>query len=174
MRRILFLSVMLFLSATVRPQADAATAQAGAAAQSHCDIPADEEAIRRIPVQWKDGYNSGNAAKVASLYAKNASYLTQHFVTGIIQGRAAIKAYVQRGVDARYHIDSIEVIATGCSGSLAYAIDRYESTNAGQKAMGVNLVVLRKTGGRWFIVAHEAAVPDPATAVRHLDVTGAH
>jgi hypothetical protein len=34
--------------------------------------------------------------------------------------------------------------------------------------MGVNLVVLRKKDGRWWIVAHEAAVPDPASAIRNL------
>ena len=56
---------------------------------------------------------------------------------------------------------------------MAYAIDRYESTNAGQKAFGVNLVVLKKTGRKWMIVAHEAAVPDPA-AIRSLDPPDAH
>jgi hypothetical protein len=34
--------------------------------------------------------------------------------------------------------------------------------------MGVNLVVLRKVGQKWMIVAPEAAVPDPATAVETL------
>jgi hypothetical protein len=35
--------------------------------------------------------------------------------------------------------------------------------------MGVNLVVLRKIRGKWLIVAHESAAPDPACAIQHLD-----
>ncbi len=37
---------------------------------------ADENAIQKIINQWKDGYNSGEAAKVVVLYAENAYYLT--------------------------------------------------------------------------------------------------
>ncbi len=37
--------------------------------------------------------------------------------------------------------------------------------------MGVNLVVLRKIGGRWVIVAHESAVPDPANSIQFLTPT---
>jgi uncharacterized protein (TIGR02246 family) len=133
---------------------------------------ADRTALTKIPEQWKEGYNQGHAAQVARLYTEDAYYLTQHFVTGVVHGRAAIQAYVQRGVDAKYHIDSIEVMAMDCSGDLAYTVGKYESTNAGQKASGVNVVVLRRFAGRWLIVAHEAAVPDPATAVQRLNVQG--
>ena len=111
--------------------------------------------------QWKDGYSAGEAAKVAALYAGDAYYLTQHLITGIVRGRAAIQAYVQRGVDARYHIDSIKTILVDCSDGFGYAITRYDATNGGEKTFGVNIVVLKKIGNRWLIVAHEAAVPDP-------------
>ena len=56
-----------------------------------------------------------------------------------------------------------------CFGDIAYTITRYESTNGGVKATGVNLVVLRRLAGSWKIVAHEAAVPDPASAIQHLN-----
>jgi len=149
----------------------------------------DDAAIRQIADEWRDGYNSGEASKVAALYADGASYLTQHFATGIVEGRKNIQAYVQRGIDAHYHIDSIEVLKVNCACStpmpslkarlrgsravrqcnFAYAIARYQSTNAGRKAVGVNLIVLRKFQNEWRIVAHEAAVPDPATAIQKLD-----
>jgi len=129
----------------------------------------DESALRRIPVHWKDDYNNKDAAGVASLYSESAYYLTQHFVSGVVHPRAKIQAYVQRGADAGYHIDSIEMLSLECSGDFAYTITRYLATNGGEKAMGVNLVVLRKIAGKWLIVAHEAAVPDPATAVQSLD-----
>jgi hypothetical protein len=29
--------------------------------------------------------------------------------------------------------------------------------------------VLQRVGGKWLIVAHESAVPDPATAIQSLD-----
>lgn len=127
-------------------------------------------AIHSMADEWKAGYNGGDAEKVASLYTPDADYLTQHFVTGIVHGRAAIKAYVQGGIDAHYQIDSIEVLTSACSGDVAYATTRYKSTNNGQHAMGVNLIVLRKIQGSWKIVAHEAAVPDPATAIQKLNI----
>jgi ketosteroid isomerase-like protein len=171
MKDVLFLCVILLCSLAY-PQETAATATA--VPQKHCAVPADDAALSRIAEQWKDGYNNGHAADVASLYAENATYLTQHLATGIVQGRAAIQAYVQRGIDAKYHVDSIQILSTVCSGDLAYTIGRYESTNAGQKAFGVNLVVLRKIGGKWLIVAHESAVPDPATAIQNLDIPRGH
>jgi uncharacterized protein (TIGR02246 family) len=170
MNRLLLLFILF--SATVScAHSQAMQASARNSAQNGCSAP-QAKALTRIPEQWKEGYNSGDAAKVARLYADDAYYLTQHFITGIVRGRAAIQAYVQRGVDAEYHIDSIQIMALGCSGDLAYTVAKYESTNAGQKAFGVNIVVLRKIAGRWLIVAHEAAVPDPATAVQHLDGQG--
>ena len=138
---------------------------AGTNSQTSC---ADTSALNQIVERWKASYNDGDAAKVAALYTENAYYLTQHFVTGIVHGRAAIQAYVQNGVSAHYHVDSIEVVTMECVGDFSYAVTRYESTNAGQKAFGVNLVVLQRLEGHWMIVAHEAAVPDPATAIQHL------
>ena len=146
-----------------------ATTQWSWAQQQQCAIASVNQAIRGIVESWKDGYNSGEPEKVAALYAPNATYLTQHFVTGVIHGRPAIQAYVKRGTDAHYRIDHIELLASECSGEFAYAITRYDSTNGDQKAFGVNLVVLQKIKGKWLIVAHEAAVPDPATAIRSLE-----
>jgi uncharacterized protein (TIGR02246 family) len=142
---------------------------AGAIPQNFCG--ADESALRQISEQWKDGYNNGSAGKVASLYTEDAYYLTQHFVAGFVHPRSQIQAYVQRGVDARYHIGKIDIVRLECAGDFAYTTARYESTNAGQKAFGVNLVVLKKIQGKWLIVAHESAVADPATAIPSLDVS---
>ncbi len=136
-----------------------------------CGSRIDDQALQKISEAWKDGYNRGDAAQVASLYSEDAYYLTQHFVSGVVHPREQIQAYVQRGVDAHYHVDSIDVLHSYCSGDFAYTITRYRSTNGQQKAMGVNLVVLRKMGGKWIIVAHESAVPDPATSIQSLTPT---
>lgn len=137
--------------------------------KADCHDAASGRALRKIIEQWKDGYNSGRTDAVAALYSEDAYYLTQHFTTGIVHGRPAIQAYFQRGVDARYQVDSITIVSMDCSGDVAYVITRYESTNGGQKAFGVNLVVLRNIDDRWLIVAHESAVPDPATTIQKLD-----
>jgi len=129
---------------------------------------ADSLAVNTIIQQWRDNYNNGHAEKVAALYTEDATYLTQHFITGVVHGRRAIQAYVRLGVDAKYHIDSIRMKEFHVDRDFSYAITRYDALNNGVKTFGVNLVVLRKIHGRWMIVAHEAAVPDPGQAVRDL------
>ncbi len=162
------LSVFLLITTLALSQTRPSDSNRSNHAATSCST-ADEKALRRVSEVWKEGYNSGNAARVAALYTPEAYYLTQHFATGIVHPRDRIRAYVQRGVDARYHIDAIELLQLECSGELAYTVGRYESTNAGQKAMGVNIVVLRKIKGQWLIVAHESAVLDPTSAIRSLD-----
>ncbi len=162
------LSMLLLGTSLAISQTKPSNSSGGTVADTGCSA-ADEKALRHVSEVWRDGYNSGNAAQVAALYAPGAYYLTQHFVTGIVHPRERIQAYVQRGIDARYHLDAIEIVELACSGNLAYTVGRYESTNGGQKAMGVNIVVLKKIEGQWLIVAHESAVPDPATAVQSLN-----
>lgn len=130
-----------------------------------------QEDINTIIKEWIEGYNGGDASRVAQLYTEDAYYLTQHYVTGIVQGRTAIRAYVQHGIDAAYKIDSIETLYFDCSDDFGYVITRYHSTNAGQKVFGVNVVVLKRQRAQWMIVAHEAAVPD-STAIRTLNIPG--
>lgn len=168
--KIVFVFCLILAAANLAlAQSTNVTASAANPADASCSIQEATSAARHIIAEWKDGYNNGNAEKVAALYTPDAFYLTQHFVTGIVHGRADIRAYVQRGIDAHYHIDSIELLSVSCSGSLFYAITRYQSTNADQKAFGVNLVVAKQDPHGWRIVAHEAAVPDPATAIRQLE-----
>ena len=172
MKRLLTLSVFLG-SLAASGQQPASTS--GVIPEAHsCANPEAHQIAQQMVDTWKAAYNAGDAARVAALYADDADYLTQHFVTGVVHGRAQIQAYVQRGVDAHFQIDSIQILSIGCVPELMYVVDRYQSTNAGQKAMGVNLVVARRTPAGWRIVAHEAAVPDPATAVQRLDVPATH
>lgn len=168
MNKALFLSVILLGSAAFAQNKEAAAS--AEPVPNHCSVASDDQAVRQIAQDFKNGYNAGDAAKVAALYIEDATYMTQHYVTGFVQGRARIQAYVQKGVDAKYKIESIEVLSSGCSRDMAYAIARYQAINNGEKAFGVNLLVLRKIKGKWMIVAHEAAVPDPANAVKTLDV----
>lgn len=162
-----FLSMMMLLcAAVVMAQAPGSLTMPPVPA-GRCNA-ADRALLLGVMDRWRAGYNEGRAASVAALYEADATYLTQHFVTGLVHGRRAIQAYVQKGVDARYHIDSLHALSVECSATFAYVIARYDSTNAGEKAFGVNLVVLRKHKGDWRIAAHETAVPDSKQAVQKL------
>jgi uncharacterized protein (TIGR02246 family) len=116
-----------------------------------------EEALRGVAEAWKAAYNAQDAAAVASLYAVEGYYVSAHVVA---HGRKEIQAYFQRGIDAGGHIDRIDILASGHSGELAYTVGTYEATNAGQKYRGRNVLVLRKVGDKWLILAHETVVAD--------------
>ena len=170
MLSVILLSVTMTISAAQSNNGDTRTDRVR---RESCSVE-DEGTLRQISELWKQGYNNGNAAMVASLYTEDAYYLTQHFVSGFVHPRSQIQAYVQRGIDARYQIDKIDVVRLECFGDFAYTVARYESTNAGKKAFGVNLVVLKRAAGKWLIVAHESAVPDPTSAIQNLDPPAAH
>ena len=124
-------------------------------------------ATEQIMETWKRSYNEGVSQGIAALYAPDAVYMTQHFVEGLLQGSEQIQAYFQLGIDARFRVDSIRLLRSSCAGNMAWAVTRYESTNAGSKAVGFNLVVLRRNSeGKWWIVAHESAVPESGAVTR--------
>jgi uncharacterized protein (TIGR02246 family) len=116
-----------------------------------------DEALARVAEEWKTAYNGKDAAAVASLYTADGYYVSAHIVA---HGRSDIQAYFQRGIDAGGRIDSIHILASGHSGDLAYTVGTYEATNAGQKVRGRNVIVLRKVGDTWRMVAHETVVAD--------------
>jgi ketosteroid isomerase-like protein len=116
-----------------------------------------EVELRSLAEAWRSSYNAKDAAAVASRYSPDAYYVSSHVIA---RGRAEIQAYFQRGIDAGGRIDSIDVLASARSGDLAYWVGTYEATNAGQKVRGRNVVVVRKVGNEWLIVAHESAVAD--------------
>ncbi len=159
MKTALLAVTLLVLPGAFRRGAAAEPAVSFESSEKRCP-ETDQKALLEVTERWKEGYNTGNTNQIASLYASDAYYLTQHFPEGILRGRDQIKAYFQRGADAGFRVDKIAVEWMDCSGDLAYTVGRYESTNAGEKAYGVNLVVLRKASGKWLIVAHESAVPE--------------
>lgn len=118
---------------------------------------AEDEQIRRVADDWQKAYNAKNAGAVAALYADDAYYVSAHVVA---QGRQQIQAYFQKGIDAGGHIDAIRVLKSGRSCDLAYTVGTYQATNSGQTVRGRNVVVLRKTAGKWLMVAHESVVAD--------------
>jgi len=73
---------------------------------------------------------------------------------------AAPMPVLQRGIAAGGHLDAVTILESGSDGSLAYAAGTYAADNAGQKVDGRILLVLRRCGDAWLVVAHEVVVRD--------------
>jgi hypothetical protein len=82
----------LCLALYVIPSAQGQTSgPASSASVTQCSVASDDRAIRDIHERWKTAYNADQASQVAALYVEDAYYLTQHFVSGVIHGRADIQ-----------------------------------------------------------------------------------
>src|SRR5436305_204603 len=113
-------SLSVFALILLSTFATAADPHADPTPTTRCSVAADDRAIRAVAEELKNAYNTGHPEAVAALYAPDAYYLTQHYVTGILHGRDEIHAYMKGGTDAGYKIDKIETYSTYCSGNLAY------------------------------------------------------
>jgi len=120
-------------------------------------MSAEEAAIWQVSEDWIRFYNTGDAAKVASLYTDDGYYLSAHIQA---HGRQAIEAYWERGIKAGGHIDYIKPLTLYYTGNLAYCAGTYQATNAGVTVDGRILIVLRKVNGKWLMAAHETVVRD--------------
>ena len=114
--------------------------------------------FRASAEQWKEAYNSGDAGKLLPLYAEDAEYISSHVPGLMATGRDRVIANFARGMSMGGHIDSVEVLSTVVSTDLACIVTRYVANNAGQRAEGRNLLVMRKVGRKWLIVKHMTVV----------------
>ena len=114
--------------------------------------------FQRQVQRWKEGYNSKDAKRLVQLYAPDARYISGHVAGLELNGRDNVIDYFQRGIDGGGHIDYIEILDTSISAELATVLTRYQANNAGQIAIGRNLLVLRKIGGVWLIIIHMTVV----------------
>jgi ketosteroid isomerase-like protein len=108
--------------------------------------------------RWMDAYNGGDATKLVPLDDENAEYVSSH-VTGLVaSGRKKLIENFQNGINSGGHIDHIEIISVNYSCDLATLVCKYEATTSGQKAIGRNLIVMKKTGDSWVIIIHMTVV----------------
>ncbi|MEX2088640.1 MAG: DUF4440 domain-containing protein [Bacteroidota bacterium] len=116
--------------------------------------------LHRLSQEWKQAYNSKDAANRIPLYAKEAEYISAHVPGYIARGRDAVIANFQAGIDTGGFIDSLDILSTHSSCDLVTLVTRYRGTAGGQKVDGRNLLVWRKVDGKWLIVTHMTAVKD--------------
>lgn len=64
----------------------------------------------------------------------------------------------QQGIRFGGHLDSVAFFSVEMSCDLATLLCRYEATNSGQKAIGRNLLVIKRIGSQWLIVLHMTVV----------------
>jgi ketosteroid isomerase-like protein len=107
---------------------------------------------------WIDAYNSGEAKQLIPLYAEDADYLSSHVVGLVAKGRDRLIENFQNGMNGGGHIDTIEILSINYSCELAVLTCKYEATNSGQKAIGRNMLVLRKIHNKWLIIKHMTVV----------------
>lgn len=121
---------------------------------------APDTTVGRVPDvarQWMEAYNSGDASRVAALYTDDAWYLSAHIEA---HGRAAVRAYFERGIRAGGHLNNIRVLDEQYDARMAFVTATYEANNAGQLVNGRNVLVFRNVNGRWLIAAHTSVVAD--------------
>lgn len=107
---------------------------------------------------WMRAYNNNDSTTLAALYTPDADYISSHVQGLVAHGRDHVIANFQRGIESGGYIDSISVLSVQLSCDLATLLCRYEATNSGQKAVGRNLLVVRKVNGRWLIRLHITVV----------------
>jgi uncharacterized protein (TIGR02246 family) len=102
---------------------------------------------------WEAGWNAGDAAAIAALYAEDATVHPPG--SEAVQGRAAIQAYWQADLDASEGATStIETNEVQVYGDLAVEIGSFMSTAAdGSHAdHGKFIAVWKNVDGEWKIV----------------------
>ncbi|MRR23253.1 DUF4440 domain-containing protein [bacterium] len=108
--------------------------------------------------QWKEAYNSRDAANLVPLYTPDAQYISSHVSGLVAKGREKLIANFQNGMNMGGHIDLVEIIRMDVSGELATLLCKYQATNSGVTVTGRNLLILKKVGGEWLIVLHMTVV----------------
>jgi ketosteroid isomerase-like protein len=108
--------------------------------------------------EWLNAYNSGDSAALAGMYTIDAQYISSHVRGLVAAGRDRVIANFLNGVRMGGHLDSVAVLSVEHSCDLATVLCRYEATNSGQKAVGRNLLVVKRVGSRWLIALHLTVV----------------
>lgn len=116
------------------------------------------ELFNILAQRWMHAYNSNDSTQLASLYTNEAQYISSHVPGLVAQGRDRLMRNFQNGIRFGGHVDSISILSVELSCNLATVLCKYEATNSGQKAMGRNLLVLKRIGSQWRIVLHMTVV----------------
>ena len=131
-----------------------------AAQEEAADMQAITAAMADVESAWKQGYDRGDAAAVASLYAEDAIYLEPY--RDVVRGRSAIEARLAElmGRTTARQV-TIERTDAGAAGDLAYGIGtfalemRMQGAREPMRDNGKYVTIAKRgTDGAWKILAH--------------------
>jgi len=108
--------------------------------------------------KWMAAYNGGDAKNLIPLYSEDAEYISAHVKGLVAKDRNQLIENFQNGMSMGGHIDKVEILSINFSCNLATLVCKYEATNNGQKAIGRNLIVLKKVNNTWLIITHMTVV----------------
>ena len=108
---------------------------------------------------WVKEFNAGHAEAVAKFYSPDAMLMRWD---GTVHGYDSILAEFQRSISGGAHDYVVHTLRTERSGELAYDTGAYNVTLRTRVVEGNYLVVAKRIGGQWKIVAH-ASVANPQT-----------
>ena len=113
--------------------------------------------ISKLAKEYMAAFNGKDAAKVAALYAEDATISPPNEPAA--HGRKNVQAWAQKNFDQGANNLVLTPTESAISGNIAYEVGTYSIgiSPAGQKPItdkGKYVIVLKQTGGRWLI-AHD-------------------
>jgi uncharacterized protein (TIGR02246 family) len=112
----------------------------------------DKAGIEELNARFVAAFNSGDFAKVASLYAENAYVLPPG--SGVIKGRSNIQAFWTKAGEGLGDVKLVTVEVTPLSGSAAREIGTFTGRTKGaspQDVGGKYVVIWQKEADQWRI-----------------------
>ncbi|MGA3245427.1 MAG: DUF4440 domain-containing protein [Bacteroidota bacterium] len=155
---VLFLTIALFSSAALSQNLLVSSTLVGRSTSISDSTDGVAEHFNELGQIWMRAYNDNDSTTLAALYTPDADYISSHVQGLVAHGRDRVIANFQRGIKSGGHIDSVSIISIQLSCDLATLLCKYEATNSGQKAIGRNLLVVKKVGGKWLITLHMTVV----------------
>jgi ketosteroid isomerase-like protein len=110
--------------------------------------------------EFTDDYNKKEIDKLVSLYAVDAVMVSE---AGMAEGRDAIKARLNAGIQRGNTIASLSPERSDSSGAVSYTEGVAEVINNGQRLQRHYLVIVKKVGSHNEIVIHYS-LPSPVKA----------
>lgn len=150
MKKIMLCFTLLMITANVFAQVKAG--------EGVVQKDADDSVLVKIAERWMKAYNGTDAKELEPLYSEDAQYISGHVAGLVAQGRDSVIANFAKGMKLGGHLEELEVLSIIRSCDLATVLCKYEANNAGQKASGRNLLVLKKIEMQWFIIIHMTVV----------------
>lgn len=126
------------------------------AAAIHAGAVAGEasEDVKAMAAAWDEAYNSGDAAKVASMYAEDARVITGQ--GEVKQGPDEIQALFQSFMDSGFKDHAIDVSTAEVNGDMGYLTGTWSGKGGDGKDYGGHLtnIVEKQDDGSWKSVVH--------------------